>query len=50
MVEEGCIVIDNILEFCYELDILFVVLEVNVYVLVEFCNRNIIVNLNCLII
>lgn len=50
VVDVGCVVIDNMFQFCYEFDILLVVFEVNVYVLVDFCNCNIIVNLNCLII
>lgn len=50
VVEVGVVVIDNILYFCYDYDIFFVVFEVNLEVIVEFCNCNIIVNLNCLII
>lgn len=50
VVKQGCVVIDNLLLYCYDLDVLLIVLEVNVDEVVNYIKKNIIVNLNCLIV
>lgn len=46
----GCVVIDNFLFYCYDLDVFLIVLECNVDVIYGYFKKNIIVNLNCLIV
>lgn len=50
VVLQGCVVIDNSLFYCYDLEILLVVFEVNLDVVEDYCNKMIIVNFNCLIV
>lgn len=47
---KGCVVIDNLLVWCYDVDVLLIVLEVNVDVIIGYIKKNIIVNLNCFIV
>lgn len=48
--DKVCVVIDNLSVFCMDLDVFFIVLEVNVDVVVGYMKKGIIVNLNCLIV